>query len=154
MPARTPAPTAEALTELAGRLRPTIFRLARLLRQQDDSGVAPALVSALATIDREGPLTLGDLAAREQLTPPSITKVVATLEEDGFVERVRDEHDRRVHYVAVTVKGRRLLQASRTRRTEWLATQLRELPAADIARLAGALEVLERLVTAPEREQP
>ena len=87
---------------VAGRLRYSAFRLARLLRQQDDSGHAPALLTALAVVDREGPLTLGELAAQEQVSPPTITKVVDALEARGFVERVRDESDRRVCRVRST----------------------------------------------------
>ncbi|MCU1426342.1 MAG: transcriptional regulator, MarR family [Actinomycetia bacterium] len=137
--------------ELAGHLRQSVFRLARLLHQQDDSGIAPALIAALATIEREGPITLGDLAEREQLSPPSITKAVDALEARGFVERVRDEHDRRVCRVRVNARGRRRLEASRTRRTAWLTTQLNGLDADELTRLAGAVEVLERLVRAPAR---
>jgi DNA-binding MarR family transcriptional regulator len=134
---------------VAGRLRHSVFRMARLLRQQDDSGHAPALITALSVIDREGPLTLGALAAQEQVSPPTITRVVDALEARGFVERIRDAKDRRVWRVKATARGRRRLEASRTRRTEWLATQLRALPREDRERLAGALEVLEHLTAAP-----
>jgi DNA-binding MarR family transcriptional regulator len=146
MPARTRLEPDVA--ELAGRLRFSVFRLGRLLRQQDDSGYAPALIAALATIVREGPITLGALAANEQLTPPSITKVVVTLEEAGFVTRQRDESDKRVCRVVATAKGRRQLEVSRTRRTAWLVSQLQELPPADIERLVDAVDVLERLTGA------
>ncbi|MGQ0824518.1 MAG: MarR family winged helix-turn-helix transcriptional regulator [Actinomycetota bacterium] len=137
--------------ELAGRLRYSVFRLARLLRQQDDTGLAPALVSALAVVEREGPISLGDLAAREQLSPPTITKVVAALEERGLLERTRDDRDRRVSRVRITAKGRRQLDASRTRRTAWLAAQLRDLDADEVARLANAIDVIEHLTTAKSR---
>jgi DNA-binding MarR family transcriptional regulator len=134
---------------VAGRLRQSVFRLARLLRQQDDSGDAPALISALAVIDRRGPLTLGALAAQEQVSPPTITKVVDTLEARGLVERVRDDADRRVCRVKVTARGRRRLDASRTRRTAWLARQIDALPASDVAQLTAALDVIEKLTSAP-----
>src|SRR5262245_57841284 len=122
-PATETAP--DAFT-VAPRLRQTVFRLARVLRQQDDSGHAPALITALAVIEREGPLTLGALAAQEQVSPPTITKVVEALERRGFIERARDEADRRVCRVRITTKGRRQLEKSRTRRTEWLASRLDE----------------------------
>jgi DNA-binding MarR family transcriptional regulator len=147
----TSAPTAADQGAVAGRLRQSVFRLARLLRQQDDSGDAPALISALAVIERQGPLTLGALAAQEQVAPPTVTKVVDTLEARGLVERVRDDADRRVCRVKVTARGRRRLEASRTRRTAWLARQLDALPASDVAQLSAALEVLEKLTTAPGR---
>jgi DNA-binding MarR family transcriptional regulator len=136
---------------VAGRLRQSVFRLARVLRQQDDSGDAPALISALAVIERQGPLTLGALAAQEQVAPPTITKVVDTLEARGLVERVRDDADRRVCRVKVTARGRRRLDASRTRRTAWLARQLDALPEADVAQLGAALDVIEKLTAAPAR---
>ena len=135
--------------EVASRLRYSAFRLARLLRQQDDSGFAPAILSALAIIDREGPLTLGALAAQEQVSPPTITKVVDALVAREFVERIPDENDRRVCRVRATARGRRQLEASRTRRTAWLANQLRDLDAEELARLAGALEVIEQLTKPP-----
>jgi DNA-binding MarR family transcriptional regulator len=156
----SPAPTARARVagsprtsadpvEIADALRYAVLRLARLLRQQDDSGLPPALLAALATIDREGPITLGDLASAERLTPPSITKVVATLEDDGLVERAQDGQDRRVWRVRITAKGRRRLEASRTAKTAWLATRLHELDADALARLAAAIDVLEALARAP-----
>jgi DNA-binding MarR family transcriptional regulator len=140
--------------EVAGRLRQSAFRLTRVLRQQDDSGHAPALLSALAVVDREGPLTLGALAAQEQVSPPTITKIVDGLEARGFVERARDDNDRRVWRVRVTARGRRELQTRRAQRTEWLAAQLRGLAPDDLDRLGGALDVLERLTTATPRAVP
>jgi DNA-binding MarR family transcriptional regulator len=139
---------------VAGRLRQTVFRMARLLRQQDDSGHAPALLTALAVVDREGPLTLGALAAQEQVSPPTITKVVDTLEQRGFVARIRDEHDRRVWRVKATTRGKRALESSRNRRTEWLATQLRGVSDQDRARIMAALDVLEQFTAVPPREAP
>jgi DNA-binding MarR family transcriptional regulator len=137
---------------VAGRLRYSVFRMARILRQQDDSGHPPALLTALAVIEREGPLTLGALAAQEQVSPPTITKVVDALERQGFVERLRDDTDRRVCRVRITARGKRQLATSRSRRTEWLATQLRDLGEEDRARLAAALDVLERFTIVPPRE--
>ena len=141
--------TDTTISETAGRLRFSVFRLSRLLRQQDDSPFAPAQIAALATIARDGPITLGALATQEQLTPPSITKVVVALEEAGLVERRRDESDRRVCRVVATAKGRRQLETSRTKRTAWLAKQLQALPADELARLTDALDVIERLTVRP-----
>jgi DNA-binding MarR family transcriptional regulator len=146
----TPEPRAGASGELdaaevAGHLRMAVARLARLLRQQDESGLSATLTAALATISREGPLTLGELAAREQVAPPSITKVVGKLEDRGLVERRVDERDRRVTRVEISPAGLEQLEASRTRRAAWLATRLTELPPADVERLVGALPVLDAL---------
>lgn len=131
--------------EVAARLRFSATRLARLLRQQDQGGLSPTSIAALATIAREGPLTLGELAAAEQVAPPTITKAVHRLEADQLVSRTTDQGDRRVCRVAVTREGRRHLDASRSRRTAWLAKRLRRLSADDLARLDGAMDVLEQL---------
>ena len=137
--------------EVASRLRLSVTRLARILRHQDTGGLLPTLSAVLATVDREGPLTLGDLAQREHVAPPSITKAVEKLEGMGFVARQRDDSDRRVWWVKVTPAGRRHVVQNRSRRTAWLATRLHELAPGDRARLAEAVDVLERLI-APERD--
>src|SRR5262245_2594787 len=102
--------------EVAGRLRMSAFRLTRLLRQQDDGGLPATLSAALATIAHEGPLTLGDLATREHVAPPTITKAVDKLEAVGLVARTPAEHDRRVTLVAATPSGRRRVTQNRRRR--------------------------------------
>jgi len=139
--------------ELAGVLRLSVTRLARLLRQQDQTGLAPTLTTALATIFREGPLTLGELAGAEQVTAPTITKVVEKLESHGFVTRHTDEQDRRVCRVQVTQAGRRHLDTVRNRRTAWLAGRLRTLTPDELHRLAEAADVLEKLTTAERVRQ-
>lgn len=131
--------------EVADALRLSVARLARILRQQDAGSLGPTLSSALATINAEGPLTLGALAGREHVAPPSITKVVEKLEARGLVRRSRDGEDRRVVRVEVTPAGRRHIAVARSRRTAWLATRLQELPAEDLARLADAGDVLQQL---------
>jgi DNA-binding MarR family transcriptional regulator len=131
--------------ELAGQLRLSITRLARILRQQDAGSLGPTMSSALATITHEGPLTLGELAAREHVAPPSITKVVDKLEEQGLVRRCRDDSDRRVTRVETSPAGRRHIEEARSRRTAWLAKRLDDLSADDLERLGAASEVLERL---------
>jgi len=132
--------------EVAGRLRMSAFRLTRLLRQQDSEGLAPTLSAALATIVREGPLTLGELAAREHVAPPSITKAVEKLVAAGLVTRAPDEADRRVVRVRATAAGRRRVAQNRSRRTAWLAGRLSDLSPADLAQLDAATDVLERLI--------
>jgi DNA-binding MarR family transcriptional regulator len=139
--------------EVAGRLRLLVTRLARVLRHQGAESLVPTLSAALATINREGPLTLGDLAAREHVAPPSITKAVDKLERLGFVERRQDEIDRRVTRVQVTSEGHRHLAKNRSQRTVWLATRLRGLPAKDLEILAAAADVLERLIERSVAEQ-
>src|SRR2546429_8406607 len=80
---------------MAARLRLSATRLARQLRQQSDAGLSPSQLSALATIEHHGPMTLGALADHERVAPPSITKVVAKLEAAGLVARELDRADRR-----------------------------------------------------------
>src|SRR5258708_13106837 len=116
-------------TDTAPRLRLVITRVARLLRQSvdADTGLSSSLLSALASVDRVGPVTLGDLAATERVQPPSMTRLVTQLEERGLVLRVVDDHDRRVARVEVTPEGRRLLPRSRTPTNPFLAQRLKTL---------------------------
>ena len=110
------------------RLRLAATRLSRLLRQQADTGLTPTKLAHLATIMREGPMSLGDLAAREQVSAPTVTKVVRGLEEHGLVTRDVDSVDARVTLVRVTEKGRAAIDEIRTRKDLWLTQRLAELP--------------------------
>ncbi len=148
----TPDRADTSQAELAGRLRLAVTRLARQMRQQTDTGLSPTLLVTLATVESSGPLTLGDLAAREKVAPPTITRAVAGLEAEGLVVRRIDPADRRVARVEVTPKGRRLLERTRTRRNAWLARRLRALPADEAQRLAEAVTALERLAGQPDAE--
>lgn len=146
IPSGARAPTTPAGTDLAPRLRLAVTRLARRLRQQADlPGVSPTQISALATIERDGPLTLGELAALEGVQPPTVTNAVGRLEEQGLVRREVDPRDRRVHRVQVTAAGRRLLERSRSRKNAYLERRLRALGNEErevLARATGLLEVL------------
>jgi DNA-binding MarR family transcriptional regulator len=133
------------ITELAGRRRLASARLHRRLRQEADTGLSPSQQSALGTIDLQGPITLGDLAAAEQVTPPTITKVVARLEEEGLIDRTVDAFDRRIIRVSTTREGRRRLEQSRARRNAFLAARLEELGPAAVRRLHDAIDALEEL---------
>ncbi|MGH9209613.1 MAG: MarR family winged helix-turn-helix transcriptional regulator [Acidimicrobiales bacterium] len=140
-------PTADP-QELAAGLRLSIARLARLLRQQAGTGLSPSQTSVLVSVALQGPLTLGRLARIEQVTPPSITKIVTRLESDGLVVREVDTTDRRIVRVSVTDEGHRRLEHSRQRRNAWLAQQLVAMSAAERRRLEAALPVLEALASA------
>ncbi len=135
--------------ETARRLRHSVTRLARLLRRQDGTVLTPTQSATLASLERHGPMTIGDLAAHEQVAPPTTTIVVSKLEAQGLVRRRRDADDRRVCWVDLSAQGRRQLEASRGRKTAWLADRLRDLPRDDLERLAGALDVLDTLTGAP-----
>ena len=133
-------------TDLASRLRLVITRLGRKLRRQAGGDLTPSQASALASVERHGPITLGDLSACENVSPPTLTKVVAALEEHGLVARTSDPSDRRVARVAATPAGSELLEQSRLRSNAYLAARLESLPPEDLAALERALCVLERIV--------
>ena len=137
-------------TDTATRLRLVIARTARQLRQNVDvdTGLTTSLLSALATIDRLGPITLGELAAAERVQPPTITRIVAQLVGRSLVSRAVDAHDRRVARVETSVEGRRLLHRSRTRKNAFLAQRLKSLSPEELAVLEAALPALERLAGA------
>jgi DNA-binding MarR family transcriptional regulator len=135
--------------DLPERLRLVVTRLARRLRQQAEAPISPTQSSALATIDRRGPLTLGELAEIERVQPPTITAAVGRLEEQGLVDRRRDPEDRRVARAQVTAAGRKLLKETRSRTSAYLERRVAELPARDRATLERAAAVLERLLEEP-----
>lgn len=141
---RSTAPTTD-VPELAARLRLSATRLARVLRQESSSGLSPSQLSALASIDRHGPLTLGELAEHEQVAPPTITKVVNKLEAEGLVARRPDDDDRRFCRVTTTAAGVLLLRETRERRDAWLAVRLADLTDDEVRRLSDAVDVLEDL---------
>ena len=146
----TPAPTtAPADARLAAGLRLVVMRLARRLRQQSEGDVTPSQLSALSSVDRLGPLTLGELAAAEQIQPPSMTKIVSGLEGHGLVIREADAKDRRVARVRVSDEGRRYIARSRTRKNAYLAERLAQFDADERALIEQALPLLERLVDEP-----
>jgi DNA-binding MarR family transcriptional regulator len=136
--------------ELAARLRLTTTRLHRRLRHEADAGLSPSQLSALAVIERDGPMTLGALAEIERVAPPSITRVVAKLEGAGLVERRPDPADRRSAHVVATRAGLALVARSRQRKTAWLTGRIEGLAPAPRARLAAALEVLDALAGSDE----
>lgn len=134
--------------ELAARLRLSVTRLARRLRQQAaaESEVSPSQLSTLASVDRLGPITLGDLAAVERVQPPTMTRIVAALDDAGLVSREVDQHDRRIARVQTTVAGRKFLERSRSRKEAYLAARIRTLDADDRAILARAAVILEKIL--------
>lgn len=146
-----PAASDDDVVDLAARLRLAIARLSRQLRQQAGTGLSPSQQSVLTSIEANDSLTLGELAAIEQVAPPSITKIVAKLEDDGLVARSVDALDRRIARVTITVEGRRRLDHSRSRRNAWLAMRLRELTTDEVGQLSVAVDVLEGMACGPAR---
>jgi len=148
-PGEGPGTPAESDAEIAARLRLAVTRLARRLRHQVAGPVTPSQVSALATVERLGSPTLGELAASEQVQPPSMTKMVVGLEAAGLVVRQEDDTDRRVVRVTLTGEGRRTVLRSRSLRTAYLVRRLRRLSDAERASLEDVVALLEHLVDEP-----
>src|SRR5260370_14588476 len=121
--------------EFAPRLRLVTMRLARLLRQHagTEADLSPTMASTLATISRCGPVTLGRLAELEAVQPPSMTRIVARLEERQLVRREVDQRDRRIARVSLTPAAEALLSELRTRRNEYLSGLLTRLSPAELA---------------------
>jgi DNA-binding MarR family transcriptional regulator len=136
--------------ELASRLRLAVTRLHRRLRQQSAGGLTQSQASALASIGQLESPTLGALAARESVQPPSMTRIVAALEDLGHVARVVDPADRRVARVTLTESGRDVLQRSRSLKNAFLAQQLHRLRPDERQALGNLTVLLERLVSLDE----
>jgi DNA-binding MarR family transcriptional regulator len=132
--------------ELASRLRHAIARSARRLRQAAGTELSASLTAALATIERHGPLTPSELAARERVQRPTITRVAYQLEERGLVTRAADPTDGRSALITITPAGRALLAAARTRKDAFLSERLDALSAEDRATLERAAALLEGLL--------
>lgn len=146
-PARGPRPEPRAV---ADRLHSAAIHLLRRLRRHDEaSGMTGARLSALSVVVFGGPISLGDLAAAEQVRPPTMTRIVRALEVDGLVTREVDPEDRRVSRLRATPEGVRLLEEGRARRVADLESRLRSLAAEELALLGEAVEILERLDEAP-----
>jgi DNA-binding MarR family transcriptional regulator len=137
--------------ELASRLRLAVTRLHRRLRQHSAGGLTQSQASALASIGQLESPTLGALAARESVQPPSMTRVVAALEALGHVARVVDPADRRVVRVTLTDSGRAVLQRSRSLKNAFLADQLRRLSPEEREGMGELTVLLERLVAGDDR---
>src|SRR5436190_1773753 len=134
---------------LATALRISVSRLARRLRvERQAEGLASlsdTQLAALAVLDRHAAMTPGELAEHEKVQPPSMTRVIAVLEERRLVMRAPHPTDRRQVVLTVTEAGRELVSQARRRRDAWLAKRLKELTAEERAILRAAAPVLEKL---------
>ena len=134
-------------TALASALRLSVVRLNRRLRaQRADTSVTLTQLAALSTLKGQGALTPGELAAHEKVQPPSMTRVLAALEERGLVLRRPHPTDGRQVLVELTEQGRELLHSEVRMREAWLARRLAELSAEDREVLRAASTVIDRLV--------
>jgi DNA-binding MarR family transcriptional regulator len=135
-----------SVPDLAGRLRLTIARTARRLRQETGTELSPSLTAALSTIERHGPLTPGEVATRERIQRPTATRVLARLEEQGLIDRMPDVRDGRSSLLTASEAGRDLLAELRTRKTAFLASRIEGLDDEDRATLERAADILERML--------
>jgi DNA-binding MarR family transcriptional regulator len=135
-----------AVDGLPARLRIAVTRLNRRLRQEAETGVSPSQESALSTIRRLGKPTLGELAQAEQVQPPTMTRVVASMEAAGLVVRRGDAGDRRVARVELTAQGRAAIERIRNLKNAYLARQIATLSGVEQAQAAELAALLERLV--------
>jgi DNA-binding MarR family transcriptional regulator len=146
---RTPQPTqGEAVftEELPTRLRLAIMRLARRLRQQAEPDMTPSMLSAMANIEYRQPVTLGHLAEAERVTPPTMSKIVGRLEDEGLVTRTVDVDDRRIQRVSLSRDGAKLIARNRSRKNAYLARKLRRLEPHEVTKLEEAVGVIEKLL--------
>ena len=152
---RVPEAPADGAIELADRLHSAAIHLLRRLRREDArAGLSGPRLSALSVVVFGGPLTLGELAAAEQVRPPTMTRLVRALETRGLVKRETDERDGRIVRLRATAKGRTLMAEGRARRVRALAEVVRALDAADLSALGSAVDVLERIVSRVARHGP
>jgi DNA-binding MarR family transcriptional regulator len=131
---------------LAPRLRLAITRMARRLRQEAGTDLGPSGVAALATLERHGPLSPSELAERERIKRPTVTRIVANLEAAGLVERVKDPDDGRASILTATPAASALLRRLRARKTAYLARRIEGLDAEDRRTLERAADLLEGML--------
>ena len=131
---------------VADRIHSAAIHILRRVRREDPGmGLSGPRASALSVVVFGGPMTLGALAAAEQVRPPTMTHLVRALERMGLVTRVPDPDDGRIVRIAATRRGKALLEAGRARRVNALSRQLRTLPGRDLAVLARAADLLDVL---------
>lgn len=132
---------------IAERLHSAAIHLLRRARTVDEAtGLSPPKLSALSVLVFGGTRSLKDLAAAEQVRPPTMTKIVQDLESKGLVKRKSDRTDRRVVLISPTPRAERILRDGRTRRARLLATWLFDLSEHDLHAVAAGVEILERIV--------
>jgi DNA-binding MarR family transcriptional regulator len=145
-----PTKTADTVA-LADALRPVLLRVGRELRREARAvGISPEQVSLLVAIKYEPGIGVRELAARERVSAPAMSKHVDRLERDGLVARTPSADDRRRVGLTLTDEGRRVLRRVRSRRTAWLVSRLGELSPAELAAVEAAVEPLSHLLREDE----
>ncbi|MBA9003366.1 MarR family winged helix-turn-helix transcriptional regulator [Thermomonospora cellulosilytica] len=140
---------------LAEELRIAVARLSRRLRSVSaaagpagpDEAPRPTLsqFSVLAVLDRHHAMTPRELADHEKVQPPSMTRVIAALEEQDLVARTPHPTDGRQVVLRLTERGAALLAEERRRKEAWLSQRLRELSPEERAILRRAAPILDKL---------
>ena len=139
--------TKNQVEDLANRLHSAAIRLLRLVRVQDSaSGIAPARLSALSVIVFGGPISLRALARAEQVSPPTMSRIVDALEAEGLALRQIDQHDRRVVLIEATDKGTTVLKRGRRRRVKFLASYLSQLASPELSDIDRALQAIHKVL--------
>jgi DNA-binding MarR family transcriptional regulator len=132
---------------IADQLHSVAIHLLRQLRREDDaSGISAPRLSALSVVVFGGPVTLGQLAAAEQVKPPTMTRIVTGLEKDGLVQRKGDSRDKRLTHIHATAKGRKVLGEGRARRVEKLAAAVDLLERSELADLEHAIQLVREVI--------
>jgi DNA-binding MarR family transcriptional regulator len=133
-------------SELAAQLRPALLRVTRLIRNQRvDMSVTLTQLSAMGTLRKSGPMSPGELAAIERVQPPSMTKVLASLEERGLITRQAHPTDRRQAIIVLADSGVELLDSERRSRDAWLSQRLTQLTDEEQMVLLSVVPVLDKL---------
>jgi DNA-binding MarR family transcriptional regulator len=127
------------------RLGDALGRLTRTTRRELALPLGASSISALRSVEQQGAMRLGDLARHEGVTPATLSRIVAVLEDDGYAVRTTDADDRRSSWLAITPAGRRLLDGVRRDRAAILSARLERLTVDQRRALAGAIDALEAL---------
>jgi DNA-binding MarR family transcriptional regulator len=128
------------------QLRQVLLRLARRIRSRYVGDITPSQLAVLTSLLRHGASTVGQIAEREHVKPPSASKLVAALESQGFVERTTGRDDRRCSMITVTPLAEQFAADMRAAGTSWLAERLDSLSPTEVAAIEAALPALERVL--------
>ena len=134
------------LLELTRRLQLALARISRQVRRETPSALGQSAISTLAILAAEGPLRPGDLATREGVRPPTMTRIITSLEEGGYVARTADPADGRACLVAITPLGTEEVSGAKTARAGQFAAHLARLNSGQLTALQAAVPVLEALI--------
>jgi DNA-binding MarR family transcriptional regulator len=134
--------------EIAALLHDRFARLSRQLRHMElPAGMTPERLSALAAIEKHGPISVTALADREMVRPATMSRMVSALVDDGLAKRLEDKTDGRGVLVASTPKGKRAFQRAHQQRLQQLSEALSALPPDQLSAMRGLASALERLTS-------